>query len=261
MSAPKEEEEALFMDLKGKKALVTGASRGIGRATALLLAQEGADVAVNYVSNEAAANKVAEQIQAMGSSALVLQADVGEHEKAEAMFRSIQRQWGSLDVLVNNAGGRCDGSLLEVEESAWQRALDVHLLGTVRCCRLALPAMMERREGVIVNISSTAGLRGVRNMAAYATVKAALLQLTRCVAVEASDFNVRVNCVAPGITDTDFHAVTPPEFMKHSLDNRVMLHRMGRPEEVAQAVVFLVKNDYVTGEVVTVDGGLTMRIA
>ncbi len=249
------------MDLTGRKALVTGASRGIGRATALLLAQERASVAINYVSNEGAAREVEEQIRAMGGRTLVLQADVGDREQVEAMFRSIQQQWGGLDVLINNAGGRSDGSLLEVDESAWQQALGVHLLGTVRCCRLALPAMIEKREGVIINIGSTAGLRGVKNMAAYATVKAAVMHLTRCLAVEASEHNVRVNCVAPGITDTDFHAVTPPEFIKHSIDNRIVLHRLGRPEEVAQAIVFLVKNDYITGEVVTVDGGLTMRIA
>ena len=249
------------MQLTGRKALVTGASRGIGKATALALAQEGADVAVNYVSNEAAAKEVAEQIQAAGSRALVLQADVSDGEQVEAMFRRIQEEWGSLDVLVNNAGGRCDGPLLELEDSAWEQALAVHLLGTVRCCRLALPGMIEKREGAIVNLGSTAGLRGVRNMAAYATVKAAVMHLTRCLAFEASQHNVRVNCVAPGITDTDFHAVTPPEFIKHSIDNRILLHRVGRPEEVAQAVLFLVKNDYITGEVVTIDGGLTMRIA
>ena len=249
------------MQLSGRKALVTGASRGIGKATALALAQEGADVAVNYVSNERAAREVAEQIQAMGSRALVLQADVSDGEQVKAMFRRIQEEWGSLDVLVNNAGGRCDGPLLDLEDSAWEQALAVHLLGTVRCCRLALPGMIEKREGVIVNMGSTAGLRGVRNMAAYATVKAAVMHLTRCLAFEASQHNVRVNCVAPGITDTDFHAVTPPEFIKHSIDNRILLHRVGRPEEVAQAVLFLVRNDYVTGEVVTVDGGLTMRIA
>jgi len=249
------------MQLTGRKALVTGASRGIGKATALALAQEGADVAVNYVSNEAAAKEVAQQIQAAGSRALVLQADVSDGEQVEAMFRRIQEEWGSLDVLVNNAGGRCDGPLLELEDSAWEQALAVHLLGTVRCCRLALPGMIEKREGAIVNLGSTAGLRGVRNMAAYATVKAAVMHLTRCLAFEASQHNVRVNCVAPGITDTDFHAVTPPEFIKHSIDNRILLHRVGRPEEVAQAVLFLVKNDYITGEVVTIDGGLTMRIA
>lgn len=249
------------MDLAGRKALVTGASRGIGRATALLLAQEGADVAINYASNEDAAREVEERIQSMGRRALVVRADVGDREQVEAMFRTIRQEWDGLDVLVNNAGGRCDGSLLEVEETAWQRTLDVHLLGTVRCCRLALPGMMEKKEGVIVNVSSTAGLRGVRGMAAYATVKAALMHLTRCLAVEASDHNVRVNCVAPGITDTDFHTITPPEFIEHSVKNRILLHRVGRPEEVAQAVVFLAKNDYVTGEVVMVDGGLTMRIA
>ena len=249
------------MQLTGRKALVTGASRGIGKATALALAQEGAEVAVNYVSNEEAARQVAEQIQAAGSRALVLQADVSDGEQVKAMFRRIQEEWGSLDVLVNNAGGRCDGPLLDLEDSAWEQALAVHLLGTVRCCRLALPGMIEKREGVIVNVGSTAGLRGVRNMAAYATVKAAVMHLTRCLAFEASQHNVRVNCVAPGITDTDFHAVTPPEFIKHSVDNRILLHRVGRPEEVAQAVLFLVKNDYVTGEVVTIDGGLTMRIA
>lgn len=249
------------MDLRGRKALVTGASRGIGRATALLLAQEGADIAINYVGNEGAAREVERQIEAMGNKALVVQADVGDREQVEAMFRSIERQWGGLDVLVNNAGGRCDGPLLEVEESAWQRALEVHVLGTVRCCRLALPAMIKKREGVIINISSTAGLRGLRNMVAYATVKSAVLQLTRCLAFEVSEHKVRVNCVAPGITDTDFHSVTAPEFIKHSIENRVVLHRVGRPEEVAHAIVFLVKNDYITGETVTVDGGLTMRIA
>ena len=249
------------MQLRGRKALVTGASRGIGKATALLLAREGADVAVNYVSSDTAAREVAEQVRAVGRSALVLQADVADGEQVKAMFRRVQEEWGGLDVLVNNAGGRRDGPLLEVEDSAWEHVLAVHVLGTVRCCRLALPGMIEKKEGVIVNIGSTAGLRGVRNMVAYATAKAAVMHLTRCLAVEASQHNVRVNCVAPGITDTDFHAVTPPEFIQHSIDNRILLHRVGRPEEVAQAVLFLISNDYVTGEVLTVDGGLTMRIA
>jgi 3-oxoacyl-[acyl-carrier protein] reductase len=253
--------EARHMQLKDRRALVTGASRGIGKATALLLAQEGADVAVNYVTSERAAQEVAEQVRALGGRALALQADVANGEQVKAMFRRIADEWGSLDVLVNNAGGRCDGPLLELDESAWQQTLAVHVLGTAHCCRLALPGMIEKREGVIVNIGSTAGLRGVRNMMAYATAKAAVMHLTRCLAVEVSQHNVRVNCVAPGITDTDFHAVTPPEFIKHSIDNRILLHRVGRPEEVAQAVLFLVRNDYVTGEVVTVDGGLTMRIA
>ena len=249
------------MDLKGKKALVTGASRGIGKATAIALAQEGTGVAINYLSNAQLASEVAEQIEAMGSKTLVLQADVGDPQQVEAMFRSIQQQWGGVDVLVNNAGGRCDGPLLELDESAWQRALEIHLLGTVRCCRLALPAMIERGEGAIVNIGSVAGLRGVKGIAAYATVKAAVMHLTRCLAMEVSQHNVRVNCVAPGIIDTDFHAVTPAEAKKHAIDNRIMLHRLGKPEEVAQTVVFLVKNDYITGEVLMVDGGLTMRIA
>jgi NAD(P)-dependent dehydrogenase (short-subunit alcohol dehydrogenase family) len=249
------------MDLRGKKALVTGASRGIGKATALALAQEGADVAVNYVTNAKSASEVAEQIKATGSKTLLSQADVGDRQQVEAMFRSIQQEWGGLDVLVNNAGGRCDGSLLELDEPAWQRALEVHLLGTARCCRLALPTMIERKEGVIVNIGSVAGLRGVKGIAAYATVKAAVMHLTRCLAMEVSQDNVRVNCVAPGIIDTDFHDITPAEAKSHAIDNRMMLNLLGKPEEVAQAVVSLVKNDYITGEVLVVDGGLTMRIA
>ena len=250
-----------LVELRGRKALVTGAGRGIGRATAVLLAEEGADVAVNYTENEESAREVAARIRAVGRKALVLRADVGDRGQVEAMFSAIREQWGGLGVLVNNAGGRCDGTLLETDESAWHQVLAVHLLGTVRCSRLALPAMIEKKEGVIVNVASVAGLRGVRNMAAYATVKAAVLHLTRCLAVEVSGDNVRVNCVAPGITDTDFHTVTPPEFIKHSIENRIPLHRVARPEEVAQAIVFLVKHDYITGEVVTIDGGLTMRIA
>ena len=249
------------MDPAGTKALVTGASRGIGRATALLLAREGADVAINYASNEAAARDVEQEVRAMGRQALVLQADVGDGEQVDAMFRQLREQWDGLDVLVNNAGGRCDGTLLTVEESAWERALAVHLMGTVRCCRLALPAMIEKRDGVIVNVGSVAGLRGVRNVAAYGTVKAAVMHLTRCLAFEVGEHNVRVNCVAPGLIDTDFHSVTPPAFIKHSIDNRIPLHRVGQAEDIAQAILYLIKSDYVTGEVVTVDGGLTMRIA
>lgn len=247
------------MDLAGKKALVTGASRGIGKATALLLAQEGADIAVNYAANEAAAEEVADQVRAKGRDALVLRADVGDLAQVEAMFRRIKEQWGGADVLVNNAGGRADGTLLEADESTWRRAVDVHLLGTVRCCRLALPEMIQKREGVIVNVSSTAAVRGVKNAAAYATVKAAVLHLTRCLAYEVSPDNVRVTCVAPGITDTDFHSVTPAESLRHSIDHRVPMHRLGSAEEVAQTILFLMKADYITGEVVTVDGGLTMR--
>jgi 3-oxoacyl-[acyl-carrier protein] reductase len=249
------------VELTRRKALVTGAGRGIGRATALLLAEKGADVAVNYTENEESAREVAERIRALGREALVLRADVGDRDQVEAMFTAIHEQWGGLGVLVNNAGGRYDGTLLETDESAWHQVLAVHLLGTVRCSRLALPAMIEKKEGAIVNVASVAGLRGVRNMAAYATVKAAILHLTRCLAVEVSGDNVRVNCVAPGITDTDFHSVTPPEFIKHSVENRILLHRVAKPEEVAQAIVFLVQHDYITGEVLPIDGGLTMRIA
>src|SRR4030042_1242646 len=174
------------------------------------------------------------------------------------MFRRIREQWGGLDVLVTNAGGRCDGPLLDVEESAWERALAVHLMGTVRCCRLALPAMIEKRDGVIVNVGSVAGLRGVRNVAAYGTVKAAVMHLTRCLAFEVGEHNVRVNCVAPGLIDTDFHSVTPPAFIKHSIDNRIPLRRVGRPEDVAPAILYLIKSEYVTGEGVTVAGGPTI---
>src|SRR4030042_689077 len=237
------------MDPAGRKALVPGASRGIGRATALLLAREGADVAINYASKEAGARDVEQEVRAMGRRALVLQADVGDGEQVEAMFRRIREQWGGLDVLVNNAGGRCDGPLLDVEESAWERALAVHLMGTVRCCRLALPAMIEKRDGVVVNLGSVAGLRGVRNAAAYGTAKAAVTHLTRCLALEVGGPNVKGNRVAPGLIDTDFPSVTPPAFIKHSIDNRIPLHRVGRPKDIAQAILYLIKSDYVTGEV------------
>src|SRR4030042_3604867 len=156
------------MDLQGKKALGTGGSRGIGRATALLLAQEGADIAINYVSNEQAAQEVAKRVEALGRRTLTLQGDVGDPDQVAARFAVIGERWGGVDVLVNNAGGRCDGAVLETDESEWERTLGVHVLGTVRCSRLALPAMIEKRQGVIVNISSTAGLRGLRGGGDYA---------------------------------------------------------------------------------------------
>ncbi|HID95422.1 MAG TPA: SDR family oxidoreductase, partial [Candidatus Latescibacteria bacterium] len=227
----------------------------------LALAREGADVAINYLTNEDMARQVARQVEAEGGNSLVLQADIANSREVDAMFASIEEEWGGLDVLVNNAGGRYDGTLLEVDEATWLEAFRVHVAGVAQCCRLALPAMIEKRQGVIINIGSVAGLRGVPGIIAYATVKAAVMHLTRCLAREVGQHNVRVNCVGPGIIDTDFHATTPAQAIRHATDNRIVLHRLGQAEEVAQAVVFLVKNEYITGETLMIDGGLTMRIA
>jgi 3-oxoacyl-[acyl-carrier protein] reductase len=163
-------------------------------------------------------------------------------------------------VLVHSAGGPVNGGLLELTPETWYAAFDVHIHAIFHLCRAAIPYMKAKKEGAIVLISSAAGVRGIRTNVAYQTVKGALPQLTRALAFEFADDNIRVNCVAPGVIRTAFHANMTPETRKHNLENRIPLHREGSPEQVASLICELVTNDYITGETVSIDGGLTMRI-
>lgn len=169
-------------------------------------------------------------------------------------------QFGGIDVLVHAAGGAVPGSLLEVTEEAWHSAFDLHVHAIFHLCRAAVPYIKLRGEGAILLISSAAGLRGCLGAAAYGSVKGSIVQMTRILARELADDNIRVNCAAPGVIRTRFQDFLTPEQAKNNIDNRIPLHREGKPEDVAQLLTMLAENDFITGETVTIDGGMTMRI-
>ena len=249
------------MQLQGKVALVTGGTKGIGAATAIELARRGADVALVGRHDDDQARQTKSQVEAIGRRSLILLGDVGQPEDAARSVSQTLQQLGSLGVLVHCAGGLVPGGLLEVEPQVWHAAFDVHVHALYYLCRAAVPWMKKQREGVIIMISSVAGLRGLPINLPYQVVKGALPQFARALARELAGDNIRVNCIAPGIIRTRFHDLMTPEQKKHNLDNRIPLHREGTPEQVATLIAEVAANDYITGETLTIDGGLTMRIA
>ena len=250
------------MQLEGKVCLVTGGTKGIGAAAAIAFAEQGAHVALvaRHLDDEEA-KETRQRIEALGRTCLLISADIGKPEEAARCVAETAEQLGALDVLVHSAGGPVNGGLMALTLEAWYAAFDVHIHAIFHLCRAALPLMRLRKEGVIVLVSSTAGIRGIKTNVAYQTVKGALPQLTRALAYEFAEDNIRVNCVAPGVIRTAFHAAMPPEVKKNNLDNRIPLHREGAPEQVGSLILEMVTNDYITGETFTIDGGLTMRIA
>ena len=247
------------MKLEGKKALVTGASRGIGRAIALALAAEGADVVVNYAGSEAAAKAVAAEIEAMGRKALVLQADISSNESATAMVDAAVKEFGRIDILVNNAGITRDGLLMRMKEEDWDSVLTTNLKGVFNCTKAAVKYMMKQKAGRIVSISSVVGLMGNAGQANYAAAKAGVLGFTKAVAKEVAARGITVNAIAPGFIQTDMTAVLSEKVVEGML-NTIPLHKLGDPEDIAKAVVFLVSDDakYITGQTLHVDGGMVM---
>ncbi len=249
------------MKLEGKVSLITGGTKGIGAATARLLARLGSDVAVNGRAMDEAAMAVKARVEAEGRRCVLVTADVGMPEQAVRCVRETAEGLGGLDVLIHSAGGPVPGNLLEVPAEAWYKAFDVHLHAIFHLCRSAVPLMKKKREGAIVLISSAAGSRGCTGAIAYGVVKGALPQFTRALARELADDNIRVNCVSPGIVRTRFQNFLTPEQVKNNIENRIPLHREGRPEDVAEVIAMLVSNEFITGEIIAVDGGMTMRIA
>lgn len=249
------------MELERKVALVTGGTRGIGAATACLLASRGAELAIvgRFADDEARATQA--EIEERGRSCLLITADMAQPEDCRRAVRETIACYGTVDILVHCAGGLVPGGLLEVEPEVWHKAFDVHVHAVYYLCREAIPEMMKKREGAVILISSVAGIRGLPINVAYQVVKGALPQFARALAREFADYNIRVNCVAPGIIRTRFHAGMTPEQYRHNIENRIPLHREGKPEQVAELIVELVTNDYITGETFVIDGGLTMRIA
>jgi 3-oxoacyl-[acyl-carrier protein] reductase len=249
------------MNLWDRIALVTGGTRGIGAATAFALAEEGAHVAIVGRRLDDEASAICNAIRALGRRCEIVQADCGQPVEATRCVRETEARLGPIDVLVHAAGGPVNGGLLEVTPEMWQAAFDVHVHAVFHLCRAVVPTMRKKKEGAIILVSSVAGLRGIVTNVAYQVAKGALPQFARALAREFANDNIRVNCVAPGVIRTAFHATMSEEQRRLNLDHRIPLHREGTSEQVAEVILLLVKNDYLTGETVTIDGGLTMRIA
>jgi 3-oxoacyl-[acyl-carrier protein] reductase len=247
-------------ELTGRVAVVTGASRGIGRAIAIKLASLGAKVVVNYRSNQAAAEEVVQQIQGMGGEAIAVQADVSNYEEAQRLIQSALDHFGRLDILVNNAGTTRDALLVRMSEEDWDVVINTNLKGAFNCTKAAQRTMIKQRYGRIVNITSIAGLAGNPGQANYAAAKAGLVGFTKAVAKELGSRNITVNAVAPGYVPTDLTATLPPELVAKGIE-MTPLGRPGTPEDIANAVAFLVSDEasYITGQVLSVDGGLAMQ--
>jgi len=248
------------MNLANKICLVTGGTKGIGASSAILLAEAGSDVALVARKLDDEARQTQAQIEKLGRRCLLIAADVGIPEEAARCVADAERGLGPVAVLIHAAGGAVNGGLLQLTPEAWTGAFAVHVHAVFHLSRAVIPSMKKQKEGVIILISSAAGLRGIKSNVAYQTVKGALPQLTRALAYEFADDNIRVNCVAPGVIRTAFHAAMTPQAKQNNLDNRIPLHREGTPEQVASLIRELVQNDYITGETVAIDGGLTMRI-
>lgn len=240
-------------------ALVTGASRGIGRAAAAALAREGWPVCINYLERRDAAGSLVSELRAQGRAAMAFQADVADREAVEAMVRAASEELGPVELLVNNAGISLQGLFQDLEDRDWDRLLAVNLTGPRNAIQAALPHMLGEKRGCIVNISSMWGLRGASCEAAYAAAKAGLVGLTRSLALELAPSGIRVNCVAPGCIDTDMVRVLGEE-TRRALAEETPLGRLGTPEDVAEAVAFLAseKAGFITGQVLTADGGFVV---
>ncbi|MDX1560217.1 MAG: 3-oxoacyl-[acyl-carrier-protein] reductase [Marinobacter sp.] len=247
-----------MQDLKGKVALVTGASRGIGRHIALQLAQRGADVAINYRSRQSEGEEVAREIEANGVRALSFKADLSKMPEARSLVRQVQDQWGRIDILVNNAGITKDKSMKKLTDDDWNDVLDTNLGSVYATCSEVLKIMMDQKYGRIINITSFVGQAGNFGQANYAASKGGIIAFTKTLALEMAKYNITVNAIAPGFTETEMLAQVP-ENIREQIIARVPMGRFGQPEEIARAVVFLAaEGDYITGQQINVNGGVYM---
>lgn len=247
------------MKLPDRVAIVTGASRGIGKAIALELANEGAKVVVNYNRNAASAEEIVKTLLEAGKEAVALQADVADASQVEKLVQSTVERFGRVDILINNAGVTRDKLVMRMSEEDWDTVLNTNLKGAFLCSRAVAPIFLRQRSGVIVNISSVIGKVGGPGQANYSASKAGLIGLTKSLAKELGSRNIRVNAIAPGFIETEMTEVLKPEQREAAL-KQIPLARFGDSREVARVAVFLCSDDasYIHGEVITVDGGLFM---
>jgi len=245
--------------LDGKTAIVTGASRGIGRAIALQLASEGANVVVNFSGSEQKASQVVEEIQNLGSQAIAVQANISDSDSVQQLMNAAQEQFGSIDILVNNAGITRDNLLMRMKEDEWDDVINTNLKGVFLCTKAVTRQMMKQRAGRIINISSIVGVMGNAGQANYVAAKAGVIGLTKTTARELASRNILVNAIAPGFITTEM-TETLPEDVKSSMLTQIPLAKLGKPEDIAKAVVFLASDDasYMTGQTLHIDGGMYM---
>lgn len=247
------------MSLTGKVALVTGGSRGIGRATVIELARSGADVAINYAGSEEAAKQLALEVEGMGRRAITIQTNVASSAEVGEMVKKVIEEFGQIDILVNNAGITKDNLLMRMKEEDWDSVIDVNLKGVFNCIKAVTRQMMKQRSGRIINMSSVVGVMGNAGQANYVAAKAGVIGLTKTTARELASRGITVNAIAPGFIETDMTSSLGAE-VNESILSQIPLGRMGRPEDVAKMVRFIASDEaaYVTGQIIHVDGGMAM---
>lgn len=245
--------------LKNKIALITGAGRGIGRAIAIALAKEGAEVVINYNGSEERAKEVKQTIEENGGKASIYKCNVSDFTACEAMIKDIVKEYGHLDILVNNAGITKDGLIMKMKEEDFDSVLNVNLKGTFNTIRHSARQMLKQRSGKIINISSVSGILGNVGQANYAASKAGVIGLTKTMARELGSRGITVNAIAPGFVDTEMTEVLSEEIRENAY-KQIILGRFGKPEDIANTAVFLAsdKADYITGQVISVDGGMNV---
>ena len=253
--------KGVLMKLEGKVALVTGSSRGVGKAVALGFAASGADVVINYTSNQNAADNVVTEVQSMGRSAVAVKADVAVKTDVERLVNTAVEKFGKLDILVNNAGFTRPAMMVKMSEDQWDQVVDIHLKGAFMCSQAAGRLMKEQNSGKIINVTSVAGIVGTVGQINYSAAKGGIISMTKSIAREMARYNVCANVISLGIVATDMtEKIRTDEKLKEIYMNRILLKRFAEPDDISPAFVFFASDDsnYITGQLVCVDGGYGM---